>query len=235
MSNSRRIKDIFEGSASNKASLNTGQMDFYSKFVKDLILHTFPVKENFSTLLDIGCGDGTYTTFSSKGRSKVIGLDFSEAQISGASNESNIKYVVGDFEDMDIGSLGKVDGIFSVLTFELFQRPAEAIKRCADILKDDGRLLIVIPNPKSLHMKISEGRKKSGKDPLFWNKISGDFLVDEAHRLNFTLINRGEFLKLPPSLSFRPSRFWFPMTFGLTPLIEKLWLAGSYEFVSFQK
>jgi 2-polyprenyl-3-methyl-5-hydroxy-6-metoxy-1,4-benzoquinol methylase/DNA-binding ferritin-like protein (Dps family) len=100
-------------------------------------------------VLDIACGFGYGSHMMAVyGALEVIGMDISEEAIDYAQKfykHDNIKYTVKDLLDLDVGH-----GLFDVVTcFETLEHTSDielAIYRLSCVLKEDGVLVVSVPN-----------------------------------------------------------------------------------------
>jgi len=95
-------------------------------------------------ILDIGCGDGSFLDLA-KRRFNCTGIEISEYLGSMAARRAGIRIVTGDFFTADLGP-GKFDGITLISLLEHLDRPEAAVKKCFDLLKPGGVLLIKTVN-----------------------------------------------------------------------------------------
>ena len=116
-----------------------GQKRFIYRFFSKINRHT--------KILDIACGDGVgLKTFKKLGFSNVIGIDFSQKKIERAN-----KYGYPVFQ-LDMHDLRKVktryfDVIYSSHTLEHAYSPIQAIQQLRRVLKNSGKLYVILPYP----------------------------------------------------------------------------------------
>lgn len=101
-------------------------------------------------MLDVGCGDGTFTMPLGANFREVVGIDVQEANIAAFRRKldgSDVKYrpllqsaTRIDFPDAHFES------IVTIETFEHIDDPAMAARECWRVLKPGGELLITVPN-----------------------------------------------------------------------------------------
>ena len=101
-------------------------------------------------VLEVGCATGLTFSFIREAvgeEGEIIGLDYSEALLKKAErrirrkNWKNIRLVHQEASRMDLGE--KVDGILSIYTMPLVYDYQEAIRKAANLLKDNGKLVIL--------------------------------------------------------------------------------------------
>jgi SAM-dependent methyltransferase len=104
------------------------------------------------SVLDAGCGFG-YGTFILGGLSSgVVGVDVSPEAISYARNNyrlSNIEFCQKDLTCVDCSLFGKFDAITCFEVLEHISNPYAALENFKGALKDDGQLIISVPNGKN--------------------------------------------------------------------------------------
>ncbi|MDP3786442.1 MAG: class I SAM-dependent methyltransferase [Candidatus Omnitrophota bacterium] len=109
---------------------------FYSKLSRYLPAGT--------EVLDIGCGDGSFLNLA-KRRFNCTGIEISEYLGSLARRQAGIRIIIGDFFTADLAP-GKFDGITLISLLEHLDHPEAAVKKCFDLLKPGGILLIKTVN-----------------------------------------------------------------------------------------
>ncbi|NUO09321.1 MAG: class I SAM-dependent methyltransferase [Candidatus Brocadia sp.] len=128
-------------------------IDYYSKIRTELIDMLPSVKGKF---LEIGCGVGsTLDYLKSKGASYVAGVDINKKAVDAASQKFLDFVLVADVEK-DI--LPFKDQEFDVIIFadiiEHLFNPWDTLKNMQRYLKDDGLILLSIPNIKNYYTLI---------------------------------------------------------------------------------
>ena len=164
---------------------------FYeSDFGREIILKETEniIKEfgDFNLIVDIGCGIGEFEKYLSK--LSIIGLDISEEMIREARVRSNNMFIIGDAGYLMFRE-SKIEAIFSVATLEFLENPYKAIKEIHRALKNDGKILVMILNPKSEYFN------EEIKDPQdYFRKIRINNL-DEIRKIisEFFEINKEEY------------------------------------------
>ncbi len=99
-------------------------------------------------LLDIGCGGGTLLRQLKRRGFKVRGVDFSPEAASVAMKENGVPVVVGSVADASFE-----ESVFDVVTLfhvmEHVANPREVLAEVSRILKDDGVVVLQVPNIES--------------------------------------------------------------------------------------
>lgn len=106
------------------------------------------------SILDIGCASGYFLEVALKNNWNCRGLDIVEGIDRFASPLIRDKIIIyKNISDIEFGN-----SVFDIITFfdslEHFKHPTEYIKRCRKWLKDDGLLVITVPNIESYFSKI---------------------------------------------------------------------------------
>jgi len=131
-------------------------------------------------LLDVGCGKGRFISYIAARGWDVQGVEPSEARRK-ASRERLLRgRVVGTLEDVDAGEKFDVVTFWHVL--EHIPRPVETLRKALKHLKEDGFLLVAVPNLASLQARIG------GKHWIH--------LDVPRHRFHFTPETLGHVLKM---------------------------------------
>ncbi|MDD5085531.1 MAG: methyltransferase domain-containing protein [Candidatus Omnitrophica bacterium] len=143
-------------------------------------------------ILDIACGGGFFLTQIEKYRkSGNFGLDISEEALRIArTNLRNSNIVIGSSERLSF-TAGSFDFVSCLGSLEHFLSPERALNEMARVLKDGGKVFIMVPN-------------------LFWYKdlisvfIKGDRLPRNQHNEIFNSL--GEWKKLLETNGFKIER-----------------------------
>lgn len=126
-------------------------INFYeSDFGREVILreseYILNEMKEFNLIVDIGCGIGEFEKYLSK--FSIIGLDISEEMIKEALNRSKSMFIIGDVNHLMFRE-SKIEAMFSVATLEFLENYYRAIKEIHGALKKNGKILVMILNPKS--------------------------------------------------------------------------------------
>lgn len=133
--------------------------------------------KNKDTLIDIGCADGTLTKFMkdfSKTK-KVIGFDINKDFIKYAKRKRpDIEFYVSDGRNLPVKN-NSADIVTLIEVLEHLENPEEMIIEAKRILKNNGFLLIVVPNEDSKIFKFLW---------FVWSKFFGKIWKDD-HKFRF--------------------------------------------------
>lgn len=136
----------------------------YPKQLAKLIIERNKIEKNIN-LLDVGCGRGDMLKAFQKHSLNVEGIDLSEES---AKFLHPIKVHQINLESETICNREKhYDIIFSKSLIEHLNQPLKFIKNCKNLLKDDGRLIIMTPS--------------------WYHHSFGPFYLDYTHVTPFTL------------------------------------------------
>jgi len=104
------------------------------------------------SLLDVGCGRGVFIGVLEKKGYKCFGAE--RYRLAARDAARRAKVMVGDSENMGLRS-----GAFDMVTFwqvlEHIENPDAAVAEAARLLKNNGRMLVQVPNPESLQARLS--------------------------------------------------------------------------------
>lgn len=118
--------------------------------LKDLAIS---FKENSNpTLLDIGCSTGWITSIANDVGFNAKGLEANPNAAAIAREKFGLDVYEGFVEDLDIEQ--RFDAVVMFHVLEHFVDPIATLEKVKSILKENGKLLIVVPNAKSIGTKI---------------------------------------------------------------------------------
>lgn len=140
----------------------------------------FTDSQNYSLILDIGCGTGNYTSLLNKKfpAAKITALDISEKMISVAKkklSDSSVDFLIADAESARIEK--KFDLLTSNACFQWFDDLDNMLEKCAKLLTPNGTISFSIFGPQTFH------RLKASLTSLFDQPTpvsSADFLSIDA-------------------------------------------------------
>lgn len=167
--------------------------------ISDEVANLYPFASK--RVLDLGCGDGTYTQeFVARGASEVVGIDPAAAAVAMASDRAGqaglatrLRFETGDIYDSDLPRrMGRFDCVVLRGVLHHLSDPERGV-RCAAALADT--VIILEPNGYNPVVKILESvsryhieheeRSFSGRRIRSWVRRAG--LRVEAHR-HFNLV-----------------------------------------------
>jgi len=110
--------------------------------------------ENFSSLLDIGCGEGHFikSIIGQYSNAKFVGIDLHGQNIKTARRNSSVDFVVGDAKKLPFKN-ASFDIAVMLELIEHLESPDEAIAEMLRVLKPSGKLILSTPDGSSLRWK----------------------------------------------------------------------------------
>lgn len=143
-------------------------------------------------LLDIGAGTGQFLSFA-KNDFNVRGTEVSESAIKLAKQKYNIDLIRGEIANIDFKD-AKFDIITILHVLEHVPNPSLIIKRCKELLKKEGIIVIAVPNDINSFKAMARSFLSILKIDRFKNrgkfglpKIILDGSRDEIHLSHFTV------------------------------------------------
>lgn len=100
-------------------------------------------------VLEVGCGGGALLSKINMTESIAVGLDISEMQIKYAKTHlQGVFLLVGDAEQLPLKD-NTITKCFAIEILEHVRKPDETMKEIRRVMKDDGELIIVVPNDRN--------------------------------------------------------------------------------------
>lgn len=135
-------------------SRSAGSYDGHSEIQKNCAQHLLDSldRDNFSRILEIGCGTGSFTKMLSEKykTADIIAIDISETMIKAAQNKINDKNVYFMLADGEAISLDKkLDLIASNATFQWFENLDNTFLRFKNMMHEGGVLCFSMYGPKT--------------------------------------------------------------------------------------
>jgi SAM-dependent methyltransferase len=143
--------------------------------------------ENCSSILDVGCSSGDFLKVAKEnGFKKIAGIEIN-SEMAKIASESGIEIIGNSLFDIDIASQ-----LFDVITlwdvFEHLPEPKISLERINTLLKEDGVLIMSIPNLKSFDRFLFK------ENWIGWDAPRHFFLFDQ--KLLRDLLNKNGFYYL---------------------------------------
>jgi 2-polyprenyl-3-methyl-5-hydroxy-6-metoxy-1,4-benzoquinol methylase len=106
------------------------------------------------SLLDVACGDGMLTELFTKRFERVVGVDASGAHLAQARRRlPNVEFHESLIEDLTLDE--RFDSVFMLDVLEHVADPVRALASAASFLKDDGVLIVHVPNANAINRRIA--------------------------------------------------------------------------------
>lgn len=123
----------------------------YEQTLKSLLHHTN--NRHFKSILEIGCGVGTWTIPLRNYCDRLTVLDISKGMVEitisrlRRLNFDKISGIVGNFQDPSLEINDKYDAIFCIRALELMENKISALSNMYKLLNNDGFVFIITINP----------------------------------------------------------------------------------------
>ncbi|MBN2313250.1 MAG: class I SAM-dependent methyltransferase [Sedimentisphaerales bacterium] len=143
--------------------LKSCKTEFWSNVFKAELEYILEELKGTKEVLSVGCGPAIIEAGLAEQGFNVTGLDISNEVLNQAPD--SIRTVVGPAENMDFED-GSFDAVIYVASLQFIKRYQEAIRKTVDVLRPDGKLIVMLLNP------VSEFFKEKLKNPgSYVNKI----------------------------------------------------------------
>jgi ubiquinone/menaquinone biosynthesis C-methylase UbiE len=148
-------RDIFDADAAEyrkyKYSNDVCRLDWHSfESRRQCVARLLP--EEASTVLDLGCGSGTYLPLLASRCDRLLAQDFSPAMIDEARKacaDLACTYMVGDAAAIPLEA-DSVDLVNCIGVLEYLPEPGRCLAEVCRVLRLDGVLVVSVPNARSL-------------------------------------------------------------------------------------
>ncbi|MGD9211209.1 MAG: methyltransferase domain-containing protein [Desulfobacteraceae bacterium] len=111
-------------------------------------LHKIELKNNFKTILEVGCGTGHWLK-AFENNKIIIGIDPSFMMLAKAQKTSSSSYLIQGSSDHLPIKKNSIDFIFCINAIHHFDDPEKFIVDCKSLLHPNGKLTVVCMNPHS--------------------------------------------------------------------------------------
>ncbi|MFJ7825273.1 class I SAM-dependent methyltransferase [Psychrobacillus sp. NPDC096623] len=149
-------KDLEKTASNYHLNIISGWEGLYSKMRKELFSRLSRYFKG-NHVLELGCGDGEMTLLLADSFKSVTVVDGSETMLNECKirleNKNNIEYHKSYFEDYK--SDKKFDVIIMSHVLEHLDNPVQVLQKISSLLKEDGVLLIAVPNADSIHRQVA--------------------------------------------------------------------------------
>lgn len=107
-----------------------------------------------SSVLDLACGDGMLTRMFSEHFDRIVGVDASRSHLTKAREHvPEAEFFECLIEDFNTNE--KFDSVFLLDILEHVRDPGIVLKKAASFLKEDGVIIVHVPNSNALNRKIA--------------------------------------------------------------------------------
>jgi SAM-dependent methyltransferase len=216
-----------------------GERSPVERHIFEAIAALIPQGAGAGIAVDLGCHWGRYTRALAETYLRVVGVDTAAEAVRTAPRLPNVEYRTLDVEEgqaeLDFG--GPVSFFLAVGLFEMLAAPDELSRRLCRTAAPQGRILVVIPNRRSLHYAAFRtglwlARTIEGRSTVFIsnNGASRRAVGEWLHAAGFALRGSGAIVGVPPAiLALLPS----PLQSALLKLdgLALRLLGGSYHWV----
>jgi 2-polyprenyl-3-methyl-5-hydroxy-6-metoxy-1,4-benzoquinol methylase len=106
------------------------------------------------SLLDLACGEGIMTEYFSTRFSRVVGVDAASIHL----NKARKRLPTVEFHESlieEFNTTEKFDNVFLLMILEHVQDPVAILKKAASFLKEDGNLIVHVPNANAINRRLS--------------------------------------------------------------------------------
>ena len=138
-------------------------------------------------ILDVGCGDGFHLNLLKKyGKSSwtLEGVDI-DRRAAEMAEKSGLKVHVGSIETLDLPR-NSYDLAFMIQTIEHVEKPEKVLSAAREVLKPNGKLVVVTDNTDSIDFALFKGSYWGGYHfPRHWNLFNRKSLAKLAEKTNF--------------------------------------------------
>jgi|WetSurMetagenome_2_1015567.scaffolds.fasta_scaffold282126_2 2-polyprenyl-3-methyl-5-hydroxy-6-metoxy-1,4-benzoquinol methylase len=108
----------------------------------------------FPALLDLACGDGLLTALAAPHFQRVVGVDAAAVHLAAARERlPGVEFHESLIEDLALGET--FDSIFMLNILEHVLDPVLVLRQAAQFLKEDGVLIVQVPNAHAINRKIA--------------------------------------------------------------------------------
>jgi len=155
---------------------NINNLNYYFKSLRSLIVKRIPS----GTILDIGCNAGYFLDV--MGGFECYGIERSPSHAKVARQKHRDKIFTGTFEEYDPGET-RFDCITLQDVFDHMVDPLDVLKKCHQLLKPQGLIVIKVHDMGSLYAKITGKNFYAFLPPLhlfYYNKVSLKIALEQA-------------------------------------------------------
>ncbi len=225
----RDLQNLYDFYADNfylsAGKLNT---DLRAEYTKQLLRIEAALGRRQISLLDVGCGNGTFLAAAKERGHQVFGNELARSAAEFIRSRFGIQVFAGDFLD-----LPSVDTAYDIVVMrhvlEHVPQPDAVLKKARDVMKNGGALLIEVPNYDSLSRR-TKGTKHWVFNPDHLYYFNRNSLLKTLERNEFSVISQVTLLGA--------NRVSQAVRAGLKladPVLCRLGLGGMLEMIALKK
>jgi ubiquinone/menaquinone biosynthesis C-methylase UbiE len=176
--------------------LKSCQTEFWQKVLGEETEYLLTSLKNRKKILSVGCGPATIEKEMKKKNFDVTGLDVSQEALNEA--QYSIRTVAGSAEKMEFGN-ATFDAVIYVASLQFINDYKKALQETLRVLKPNGKLVLMLLNPKSEFFGTKKNQKNS-----YVKKIKHPYLtpIKKFTQKNFTVNKTKYFLGIKNKKTF---------------------------------
>jgi 2-polyprenyl-3-methyl-5-hydroxy-6-metoxy-1,4-benzoquinol methylase len=150
----KRLADYYDQSYTESNYWNHEQVAIRSfREIIDSIVDTLGTTS--LSLLDVGCGPGTFLSLAQQVGFDVTGLELNSELANKAHTKTGLPVIIGDLMSAELSDR-RFDVIAMLDLIEHLADPVSVLRRCYELLKAGGSLVVYTPNHNSLIVWIAD-------------------------------------------------------------------------------
>jgi len=187
--NQRKFKQ-FDLANGYRLAMRRLPMRGVSLMTRRAVTHRVPVHRPPVHLCDVGCGDGLGLARMSKPGWRVTGIDFDAAAVETGRQKFGQHLQVGDFQIAQLNERD-FDAVTMSHVIEHVPDPIACLKKCSDLLKPGGKLVVTTPNIRSLGHATFKENWRGLEVPRHLHIFAPNLLGDCARRAGLAVLRTG--------------------------------------------
>ncbi len=141
-------------------------------------------------LFDVGCGDGKFLRRMAARGWHGAGMDFDAAAVEVGRTKYGLELSVGDFQTAPFEG-GDFDAVTMTHVIEHVTDPVACLKKCRQLLRPGGRVVVTTPNVRSLGHQRFERNWRGLEPPRHLHLFTPGLLAECARRAGLRVIRTG--------------------------------------------
>ncbi|HSR05739.1 MAG TPA: class I SAM-dependent methyltransferase [Bryobacteraceae bacterium] len=141
-------------------------------------------------LFDVGCGDGKFLRLMAEKGWRGSGMDFDAAAIENGRTNYGLDLSVGDFQTAHFDN-GDFDAVTVTHVIEHVPDPLACLKKCRELLRSGGRLVVTTPNVRSLGHERFQRNWRGLEPPRHLHIFTPGLLAECARRAGLSVVRTG--------------------------------------------